>query len=129
MSAGNGNSQHCECYVLCCILPSGQALCLYAAHVTVDQHSVSPGLGEHAPNSSQTTRVLKKQKKNINYSPSPGSCAGSEELVPVDVCSSHSLHLQHQLWSPPTDPAPHECLGLSWQGSCANIAGSSWRRG
>ena len=38
--------------------PSEQALCPFAVQLTEDQHSVSPGLGEHAPNSSQTTRVL-----------------------------------------------------------------------
>ena len=31
-------------------IPSGQALCPCAAHETEDLHSVSPGLGEHAPN-------------------------------------------------------------------------------
>ena len=38
----------------------------------------------------------------------PGSWAGSEELVPVQVCSSHFPHLGYQLWPLSTNTAPHE---------------------
>ena len=105
-------------------IPSGQALCLYAAHETEDLHSVSPGLGEHAPNSEHIS--FTKSLLCISWCVflSPGSWAGSEELVPVDVCSSHSLHPQHQLWPPPTDAAPHEYSDVCGD-RCAGIAGSA----
>ena len=89
------------------LCPWSCSLTVVLAFWTIDLHSLSPGLGEHTPNSTQPTNHT---ISHIIIIPSPDSWAASEELVPYYACSPQSLYLQNKLWPPLRDTAPHEHL-------------------